>query len=227
MGEFDRGSVAPIADTLARDDWPVLVALPAVASLFVFAAPRFGWWAFALAGLVYVAGFVAFDRTRAAEQVHEELVTTLGRIPEVGGLAVAPGRSDRVSGLARRVADELDLKPRSVVEVAAAARCGVVGRLGYDVWPHLRLGYDDRAAARWSAGIVDRAPAVGRIPSIVGPSVPTDSDAAVMRSIVELVSAYDDAVHAGGLDPAAALEKVAETGRADVVAALATADAIG
>ncbi len=54
----------------------------------------------------------------------------------------------------------------------------------------------------------------------MGPAAPSDPGLARVRSIVDLVAAYDDAVHVGGLDHEAALEKIAETGRGDVVAAI-------
>lgn len=216
----ERRHVAPIAETLAREDWPVLVALPVVASVFVFAAPRLGWWAFALAGLVYAAGFVAFDRMRATERTRQQLVVAMGRIPELSG-AAAVGRSERLAQLTEAVGAHLDVKPRLLAEATAAARCGDVGRFGYEAWPHLRLGFDDRAAARWSASIVKRIPEMGGIARLIGPIAPAAPDAARVRAIVDLVAAYDDAVHVGGLDTTAALEKVAETGRADIVAAIA------
>lgn len=222
MHDEGRIHVAPIADALAREDWPVLVALPVVASVFVFAAPRLGWWAFALAGLVYAAGFVAYERARHTERTYHQLAVALGRLPELSGV-VPEGRSERMAELASAVASHLNLSPRDVAAAGSAARCAGLGRVGDDAWPHLRAGFDDRAAARWTAIIVGRAPGLEPLAPLLGPVAPPDPSAARVRSIVDLVAAYDEAVHAGGLDHEAALEKIAETGRGDVVAAIGAA----
>lgn len=197
----DQTATAPFATMLARDDWPVLVGLPAVAAVFVFAVPTLGWWALAMAVIVYAAGFVAFGRARAAHDARNELATTLGCLPEIEGV-VRPGHAARTAQLAEEMACALDLGPEDIAVVEAAARTRSVGWVGRDEPPNTRLGYDHRAAARWAGAIVARVGGFERVEAVVAPATSGEPDRiGIMRAIVETAASYDDATEGMGMGP--------------------------
>lgn len=222
MPEDEPQESATLAGMLARDDWPVLVALPAVASLFVFAVPMLEWWAFAAAIAVYVAGFVGFERYRAALTAQRELAAALGRIAELAALA-PEGHAVRASRLAGDLARRLDLNPSLAGATEHAAAIRSVGRVGVEGRDDLTSSAAERLAARHSAAIVRHAGPLAALAPLLGPEPPVRDAPAQARAVVDLVAAYDEAVAWRGHDPETAIGRLAETGRADVVHALRVA----
>ncbi len=195
----------PFATLMARDDWPVIVGLPALAAVFVFAVPRLGWWAALVAVVVYAAGFMAFTRSTTAHTTYAELVTALGRLPELDG-SVAAGRAERTAQLVVQLGRELNLTGTDVALLEAAARCRHVGRVGRDEAPHVRRGFDDEAAARWSRDIVASSPRLEAVAELVGPDASGE-----LRAILDVADAYEAATSC----PEASAE---EASRLDVAA---------
>lgn len=222
MSDQEQRTRGALAGVLARDDWPVLVALPAVSSLFVFAAPALGWWAFAAALAVYAAGFVAFERHQATIRAQRELAMALGRIAELAALAPA-GHTVRAPQLARRVAQRLDLEPTLTDQIELATAMRTVGRVGVEGREDLTASAAERLAARHGAAIVRRGGALARLAPLLGPQAPVRDATARARAVVDLAAAYDEAVAWRGSDPATVIGELADTGRADVVHALRAA----
>lgn len=218
-GDPQRMVSAPFATLLARDDWPVLVGLPALAAVFMFAGPGLGWWAAAVAVVVYSAGFVAFGRSRAAHDTYDELITVLGRLPEIEGL-VDDGHAERTAALAVTIGRSLGQSPSDLALLDAAARCRSVGAVGRDEPPHARPGFDDRAQARWSRDIVAAAPRLVAVAELVGPV-----EGGPLRPVLDIAAAYDDATVRLSMTPGDALVWVgnAWSAQPEVVAALAAA----
>ena len=225
MSDHERRTPAPLASVLARNDWPVLEALPAVASLFVFAAPALGWWAFAAALAVYATGFVAFERHQATVRARHELATALGRIAELAALAPA-GHAVRAPLLAVDVAQRLDLPPALTNQIERAAAMRSVGRVGVEGRDDLTASAAERLAARHSVAIARRAGELARLTPLLGPQAPVRDATARARAVVDLAAAYDEAVAWRGADPATAISELVDAGRADVVHALRVAVAV-
>ena len=196
-----RAEVAPFATLLARDDWPVMVGLPAIAAAFVFAGPVLGWWAAVIAVVVYAAGFIAFGRSRRAHDTYDELITALGRIPEIEG-PVPAGHGARTADLAVAIGYHLGLAPPDLALLDAAARCRRVGAVGRD---RARPGFDDHAEARWSRDIVGAAPRLEGVAALVGPD-----GGGKMRVALDVAVAYDEATTHLQMAPADAIVFVAD-----------------
>jgi len=216
---LSRNGVAPWAGALAGDDWPVLVGLPAVASLFVFAVPRLGWWALYAALLVYAAGFLAFERTRTTAAAYRQLSDVLARIPELSGVVPA-GHSERVAQLAVAMAHRLDVRPADVTAIEQAVRCRDIGQVGVEEGLHAETG-GAGGVARRSAAIVARGGRLAQIAPLIAPETPAAPAVARLRAIVDVAVAYETAVGIAGWDRERAVRSLAESGRAEVVGALA------
>ncbi len=221
MSEPTTSRVAPLAAALARDDWPVLVGLPAVASLFVFAVPSLGWWALGTSVLVYVAGFISFERARAADETYRQLGVVLGRIPELSE-AVPLGHADRTAQLAASMAGLLGSRTAEAAAIEEAARVHAIGRVGLEE-PALPSGLRGRVVGRRTAAIMMRAGSLGRTASLLAPEPPIRAATQRSRAIVDVAAAYDEAVFGAGRRPDEAVRALADAGRADVVDALAQA----
>lgn len=222
MSDHERRTSASLAGLLARDDWPVLVALPAVASLFVFAVPTLGWWAYVAAFGVYGAGFIGFERHRATEAAHRELAVGLGRIAELAALAPA-GHTVRAPQLAGEVARRLELRSAVTTSIEHAAAMRSIGRVAVEGRDDLTSSAAERLAARRSAAIVAHAGTLARLAPLLAPEAPVRDTPAQARAAVDLAAAYDEAVAWRGCDPTETIDHLADAGRADVVRALRVA----
>jgi hypothetical protein len=232
---FDSGegnAMGPIAAALSRDDGPLLIGLPAIAGTFVFAIPLIGWWAVAVAVLVYLVGYRAFEAHRRTGAVHDELVATLEMFPEAAG-QVAAGHGRRSGETAELIATALALDERSRAAVVTAARCRKVGRLGCadpapsrnghrgdesSVWDG--PGFDQVDAARWSAAIVGTVGALAPAAALIDPEAAQDPQRRRLRAIVDLASGYDDATSGMGLDPVDAVELLRASSPPEAASAL-------
>jgi hypothetical protein len=211
------GVFSPFATLMARDDWPVIVGLPALAAVFVFAVPRLGWWAALLAVVVYAAGFLAFGRSKTASDTYTELVVALGRLPEIDG-SVSAGLGERTSQLAGRMGQELNLSPADVALLEAAARCRHVGRVGRDAAPFVRQGFDDDAAARWSRDIVAASPRLAAVAGVLDPDATGE-----LPAIVDAAAAYVEARSVSSSDEALRVVGDAWAQHPEIIAALSSA----
>lgn len=211
--------VAPLAGILSREDWPVLAALPAVASLFVFAVPALGWWAFAAAGLVYAAGFIGFERVRAARAARRQIVSTLGRITD-RAVVVPAGHAQRTRRLAGDLGRGLGLGSAAVATIEDAAQIRSVGLLAVEGREEIDPQIRHRIAARRSLAIVAQAGESARLAPFLAVEPPVGAAVAQWRAVVDLAAVYDEAVTVHGCDPDVAVAHLAESGRADVVDAL-------
>ena len=203
------GALVPWTSSLRGDDWPLFAALGGVAILFVLSGPRIGWWsALVVALLVSTAGYLAYVRHLAAGRVSEQLVVTLGGLPQAASV-VPPGHVDRSAILATAVGRRLGLHRREIAMVAAAARTRAVGRIGLDRWADGRDRFDERAVLRWSTDILRRGPGLDPVARLVDPTAADDADVRrrLMRAIVQITTAYDEATASLGLaaDDAVAL----------------------
>jgi hypothetical protein len=186
-----RLPMAPFATLLARDDWPVMLGLPAIGAVFVFATPWLGWWAVVTAALVYTAGFVAFSRARDAHDTNLQLIRGLERLPELAG-AVPTGAARATSHLAVQIGEELGVSGADLVMIDAISSCRDVGAVGYDELPHVRPGFDARAVARWSREVVSASARLDPVASSIGPDAGDD-----LVRIVDLAASCLDERRAG------------------------------
>ena len=229
LSEPDDGTpTGPIVAALSRDDGPLLVGLPALAATFVFAVPLIGWWAVAVAVLVYLVGYRAFEAHRRADVAHDELVSTLEILPEAAG-QVAVGHGRRAGETAELIAATLALDERSRAAVVTAARCRGVGRLGcvdpdgpgrFGHPAPGSAGFDGLDAARWSATIVAAVGALTPAAGLIDPGAADVPQRRRLRAIVDLASGYDEATLGMGLDPAEAVELLRATSPPEAAAAI-------
>ncbi len=188
-----------------RDIWPILMGLPSLIVLMLYAAPGIGWWAVAVPVLVYAAGFLAYRNLASTDRTRSETVAVLARLPEIEGL-IERGTAVRRSELARAVATRLGLAPGEVALVTTAARCRDVGLGGATSDAGDRPGFDTAAVARWSGEVVGRIGGLEDVAGLVGdPAEPRPPRLDALRTVVEVVAAYDEAVEQNGLTPEGAI----------------------
>ncbi len=188
-----------------RDHWPILMGLPSLIVLMLYAAPGIGWWAVAVPLLVYGAGFLGYRNLVAADRTRKEAADVLSRLPEMEGLQ-PEGTAERRAELAGAVAARLGLAPRDTDMVTTAARCHDVGRVGDTAHAGDRPGFDAAAVARWSAEVVGRIGGLEPVAALLG--VPGDGEpahTAALRTVVDTVVGYDEAVERQGLTPDGAI----------------------
>ncbi|HSF85338.1 MAG TPA: hypothetical protein VLG28_06725 [Acidimicrobiia bacterium] len=211
---------APFASMLGRDEWPALIALPALCSVIVLAVPLVGWWALALAVGVYAMGFRSFVVARSADATYSQLVTSLGRIAELNG-AVPAGHVVRAADLALLMGERLELSEYQLATLCAAAHVRTAGLVGREDPPHYRPGFGHRSVVRWTQAIVGADGRLGEVAELVD-----GDESGVLGDVIATAATYDEAVHGMGMTPAAAFGLVSRDAPPDEAAVSAALGAV-
>lgn len=197
----------------AMRDAPASAALFAGGALFGIAFPAMSWWAVPLASAPYAFSHVSLERLARTRSTYRQTIGALGRIPEAAGMSPA-GHASRTSDLAVAVAGELGLGPRDVERIEFAGLLHDVGRVALNDPSIVEAGYSEADVAAWGAAIIQEAPTLEPVASIVSDQhqpyrrVGQGRDAHLPRAsqVVRVVSTYDRSVHEGGCRPVDALE---------------------
>ncbi|MGZ5382604.1 MAG: HD-GYP domain-containing protein [Acidimicrobiia bacterium] len=198
---------------LAVKDWPVVLSLLTTGALFGFAWSELGFWAIVIAGIPYGFAHVAFYRSQESRRTYGQTIRALSRIPEVAGLS-PKGHSDRTSGMAIEVGQDLGMTPDEVTDLQYSALMHDIGRITLNEPSILKMGFTDEDIARWGAEIVAEAPYLSQVAALVRqqhqpyrrPGEERDLELPMASKIIKATSAYDHATMELGFSPLEALE---------------------
>jgi hypothetical protein len=197
----------------ALEDWSVVVGLVAAGGLFALSWPHLRWWAVPMAVMSYGFSHLAFVRYEGTKITYAQTIRALARIPEAAGLAPA-GHAVRSTEIAMAMGRELGLPPREAASLEFAALMHDIGRITLNEPAILKAGYTDDDIARWGARIVDEAPYLSGVASIIRlqhqpfrrPGEIVDVELPLASKVVRVASAYDQATVEMGLSPLEAIE---------------------
>lgn len=198
---------------LAVKDWAVVLSLLTSGALFGFAWEELGFVAIIVAGIPYGFAHLAFYRSQESRRTYGQTIRALSRIPEVAGLS-PKGHSDRSSGMAIEVGQDLGMTPDEVTDLQYAALMHDIGRITLNEPSILKMGFTDEDIARWGAEIVAEAPYLSLVATLVRqqhqpyrrPGEERDIDLPLASKIIKAASAYDHATMELGFSPLEALE---------------------
>ncbi len=204
---------------LAVKDWAVVLSLLTAGALFGFAwgkpgdPARLGFWAVVIAGIPYGFAHLAFYRSQESRRTYGQTIRALSRIPEVAGLS-PKGHSDRTSGMAIEVGQDLGMTPDEVTDLQYSALMHDIGRITLNEPSILKMGFTDEDIARWGAEIVAEAPYLSHVATLVRqqhqpyrrPGEERDLELPMASKIIKATSAYDHATMELGFSPLEALE---------------------
>jgi HD-GYP domain-containing protein (c-di-GMP phosphodiesterase class II) len=198
---------------LAVKDWPVVLSLLTTGALFGFAWSELGFWAIVIAGIPYGFAHLAFYRSQESRRTYGQTIRALSRIPEVAGLS-PKGHSDRTSGMAVEVGQDLGMTPDEVTDLQYTALMHDIGRITLNEPSILKMGFTDEDIARWGAEIVAEAPYLSHVAALVRqqhqpyrrPGEERDLELPMASKIIKATSAYDHATMELGFSPLEALE---------------------
>lgn len=198
---------------LAVKDWAVVLSLLTSGALFGFAWSELGFWAIVIAGIPYGFAHLSFYRSQQSQSTYGQTIRALSRIPEVAGLS-PKGHSDRTSGMAIEVGQDLGMTPDEVTDLQYSALMHDIGRITLNEPSILKMGFTDEDIARWGAEIVAEAPYLSRVATLVRqqhqpyrrPGEERDFELPMASKIIKATSAYDHATMELGFSPLEALE---------------------
>lgn len=198
---------------LAVKDWAVVLSLLTTGALFGFAWGELGFWAIVIAGIPYGFAHLAFYRSQESRRTYGQTIRALSRIPEVAGLS-PKGHSDRTSGMAIEVGQDLGMTPDEVTDLQYSALMHDIGRITLNEPSILKMGFTDEDIARWGAEIVAEAPYLSHVATLVRqqhqpyrrPGEERDLELPMASKIIKATSAYDHATMELGFSPLEALE---------------------
>ena len=198
---------------LAAKDWAVVLSLFTAGALFGFAWGELGFWAVVIAGIPYGFAHLAFYRSQESRRTYGQTIRALSRIPEVAGLS-PKGHSDRTSGMAIEVGQDLGLTPDEVTDLQYSALMHDIGRITLNEPSILKMGFTDEDIARWGAEIVAEAPYLAHVATLVRqqhqpyrrPGEERDLELPIASKIIKATSAYDHATMELGFSPLEGLE---------------------
>ncbi len=198
---------------LAVKDWTVVLSLLTTGALFGFAWAELGFWAIVIAGIPYGFAHLAFYRYQESRRTYGQTIRALSRIPEVAGLS-PKGHSDRTSGMAIEVGQDLGMTPDEVTDLQYSALMHDIGRITLNEPSILKMGFTDEDIARWGAEIVAEAPYLSHVATLVSqqhqpyrrPGEERDLELPMASKIIKATSAYDHATMELGFSPLEALE---------------------
>ncbi len=198
---------------LAVKDWEVVLSLLTTGALFGFAWSGLGFWAIVIAGIPYGFAHLAFYRSQESQRTYGQTIRALSRIPEVAGLS-PKGHSDRTSGMAIEVGQDLGMTPDEVTDLQFSALMHDIGRITLNEPSILKMGFTDEDIARWGAEIVAEAPYLSHVATLVRqqhqpyrrPGEERDLELPMASKIIKATSAYDHATMELGFSPLEALE---------------------
>ena len=198
---------------LAAKDWAVVLSLLTTGALFGFAWGALGLWAIIIAGIPYGFAHLAFYRSQESRRTYGQTIRALSRIPEVAGLS-PKGHSDRTSGMAIEVGQDLGMTPDEVTDLQYSALMHDIGRITLNEPSILKMGFTDEDIARWGAEIVAEAPYLSHVATLVRqqhqpyrrPGEERDLELPMASKIIKATSAYDHATMELGFSPLEALE---------------------
>lgn len=198
---------------LAVKDWAVVLSLLTSGALFGFAWGELGFWAVIIAGIPYGFAHLAFYRSQESRRTYGQTIRALSRIPEVAGLS-PKGHSDRTSGMAIEVGQDLGMTPDEVTDLQYSALMHDIGRITLNEPSILKMGFTDEDIARWGAEIVAEAPYLSHVATLVRqqhqpyrrPGEERDIELPMASKIIKATSAYDHATMELGFSPLEALE---------------------
>lgn len=198
---------------LAVKDWAVVLSLLTSGALFGFAWSELGFWAVVIAGIPYGFAHLSFYRSQESRRTYGQTIRALSRIPEVAGLS-PKGHSDRTSGMAIEVGQDLGMTPDEVTDLQYSALMHDIGRITLNEPSILKMGFTDEDIARWGAEIVAEAPYLSVVATLVRqqhqpyrrPGEERDLELPMASKIIKATSAYDHATMELGFSPLEALE---------------------
>ena len=198
---------------LAVKDWAVVLSLLTSGALFGFAWGELGFWAVVIAGIPYGFAHLSFYRSQESRRTYGQTIRALSRIPEVAGLS-PKGHSDRTSGMAIEVGQDLGMTPDEVTDLQYSALMHDIGRITLNEPSILKMGFTDEDIARWGAEIVAEAPYLSHVATLVRqqhqpyrrPGEERDLELPMASKIIKATSAYDHATMELGFSPLEALE---------------------
>jgi hypothetical protein len=198
---------------LAVKDWAVVLSLLTSGALFGFAWSELGFWAIVIAGIPYGFAHLSFYRSQESRRTYGQTIRALSRIPEVAGLS-PKGHSDRTSGMAIEVGQDLGMTPDEVTDLQYSALMHDIGRITLKETSILKMGFTDEDIARWGAEIVAEAPYLSHVATLVRqqhqpyrrPGEERDFELPMASKIIKATSAYDHATMELGFSPLEALE---------------------
>jgi hypothetical protein len=197
----------------AMRDMPAYLSLFTGGGLFGIAYPAMSWWAVPLALLPYGFSHLSFERLARTRRTYRQTIGALGRIPEAAGLSPM-GHAARTGDLAVAVAGELRLPPREARLLEFAGLLHDVGRVALNDPSIAAAGYSEADVAAWGAAIIEEAPTLEPVASVVAAQHQPYRRAGEARNdrlpvasqVVRVTSTYDRSVYEGGCSPVDALE---------------------
>lgn len=137
----------------SANDLDAFLATTGTGALFALTFDRIGWWALALALVIYAFTHTAFEGFKEAKITYDQTLVALAQIAEVAGHS-ARGHAAQTAELARALALARGAGPSETEKIERVGLLHEVGRVTLNEPGVIRRGYTDGDIARWGAEII-------------------------------------------------------------------------